>query len=95
MAQQLALPVILVVGLRLGCINHALLTAQAIAARGLKLAGWVANLVDADMLYQQQNIEALQQRLDAPLLGQLPRMNAPTASQAAEFLNLNLLNIVK
>ena len=55
-AQALALPVILVVGLRLGCINHALLTAEALRARGLHLAGWVANTVDADMPYLADNL---------------------------------------
>jgi dethiobiotin synthetase len=88
LAQQLALPVILVVGLRLGCINHALLTAQAIAARGLVLAGWVANEVDPDMRFVDENIEALLLRIPAPLLGRVPRLKHPTAAGAAEFLDL-------
>lgn len=94
LARQLNLPVILVVGLRLGCINHALLSAQAIAASGLRLAGWVANTVDAGMLFPQQNLQALQSRLGAPLLGHIPRLQAHTdtlAQQAAGYLNLNLL----
>jgi dethiobiotin synthetase len=91
MAQTLGLPVILVVGMRLGCINHALLTAQAIAARGLKLAGWVANTVDDTMLYPDQNLAALRARIDAPLLGQIPRLATPTAQAAAGFLNLEFL----
>lgn len=95
MAQTLGLPVILVVGMRLGCINHALLTAQAIAARGLRLAGWVANTVDDTMLYPDQNLAALKMRLAAPLLGQLPRLNDRTpmrrAQAAAACLNLNFL----
>jgi dethiobiotin synthetase len=95
MAQQLSLPVILVVGMRLGCINHALLTAQAITARGLTLAGWVANTVDEHMLYPADNLGALQQRLAAPLLGQIPRLTHPTqtlrAHAAAGYLNLNFL----
>jgi dethiobiotin synthetase len=90
-AQNLALPVILVVGMRLGCINHALLTAQAIAAQGLTLAGWVANTIDGDMLYLTENMAALQERLPAPLLGSIPRLQTPTAAAAAEFLNLSLL----
>ncbi|WP_295761556.1 dethiobiotin synthase [Undibacterium sp.] len=95
MAQTLGLPVILVVGMRLGCINHALLTAQAIAARGLKLAGWVANTVDENMLYPDQNLAALKARLPAPMLGWIPRINELTqtrrAQAAAACLNLNFL----
>ena len=91
LAQNLALPDIMVVGMRLGCINHALLTAQAIAARGLTLAGWVANTVDTDMLYLAENIAALKERLPAPLLANIPRLQTPSAAAAAEFLNLSLL----
>ena len=94
LAQQLNLPVILVVGMRLGCINHALLTAEAIAARGLRLAGWVANTVDTAMLFQAENIEALQKRINAPMLGHIPRLHdaAPLAwAKAGACLDLNLL----
>ena len=77
LAQALGLPVLLVVGLRLGCLNHALLTAEAIRARGLTLAGWVANHVDPAMLAQQDNIAFLQQRLQAPLLASIPHQSAP------------------
>ena len=87
LAQQLALPVILVVGLRLGCISQALLTAQAIAARGLVLAGWVANTVDPDMAYVQENIQALASRLPSPLLGHIPRFAQPSAALAAACLD--------
>ena len=88
MAQQLNLPVILVVGMRLGCINHALLTIEAIVARGLVLAGWVANQVDPDMAYFDENIEALAQRLPAPMLGRVPYLSNPSAAAAAEFIEL-------
>lgn len=91
LAQQLALPVIMVVGLRLGCISHALLTAEAIAARGLTLAGWVANSVDPGMAYASDNVEALQARLSAPLLGCVPRLAAPLAAAAADYLNFSIL----
>lgn len=64
--------VVLVVGLRLGCINHALLTAEAIEADGCTLAGWVANQVDADMLCMEENIETLQARMSAPYWGFIP-----------------------
>ena len=91
MAMQLNLPIILVVGMRLGCLNHALLTAQAIAARGLTLAGWVANCMDKNMPMLEDNIAALRQRIAAPLLGVVPHQMRPDASVAA-FLNFDLLN---
>lgn len=85
LARELALPVILVVGMRLGCINHALLTAEAVAARGLRLAGWIANLIDAQMLRIDENLATLRQRLPAPLLGVLPfdPDDNPAAASAA------------
>ena len=92
MAQQLGLPVILVVGLRLGCINHALLTAEAIAARGLTLAGWVCNVVDPDMPHAQASVDALIERLPAPLLGAVPRLPLPEAAHAARHIDFSLLS---
>jgi dethiobiotin synthetase len=74
-AQQL--PVLLVVGLKLGCLNHALLTEREIERSGLKLLGWVANCIDPDMAYQQENIRYLQQKLAAPCLGVLPYQSEP------------------
>lgn len=91
LATQLDLPVVLVVGLRLGCISQALLTAEAIAARGLLLAGWVANELAADMPYADENIAALQQRLGAPLLGRVPRLEDPSAEAAAACLDFTAL----
>lgn len=91
LAQRLALPVILVVGMRLGCINHALLTAQAIKASGLRLAGWVANTVDTDMKFFEENVQALKQRLDAPCLAVMPRLAVNEIEQASQYLDLNLL----
>ena len=88
MAEQLNLPVILVVGVRLGCISHALLTVEAIVARNLVLAGWVANEVDPDMRFADENVEALAQRIPAPLLGRVPYMQAATAQDAARFIDL-------
>jgi dethiobiotin synthetase len=70
--KRLGLPVILVVGLRLGCLNHALLTQEAIEAEGLELAGWVANRIDPAMARVEENIAALRQRLRAPLLADVP-----------------------
>jgi len=72
LARNLALPVILVVGMRLGCLNHALLTAEAIRARGLELAGWVANHIDEHMSHADDNVAALRALLAAPLLARLP-----------------------
>lgn len=91
LARQLDLPVVLVVGLRLGCLNHALLTAEAIAARGLKLAGWVANSVTLDMPHSAANVEALATRLDAPLLGYVPRLDQPSVELAAAHLDFTRL----
>ncbi|HVL76132.1 MAG TPA: dethiobiotin synthase [Noviherbaspirillum sp.] len=91
LARDLKLPVVLVVGLRLGCINHALLTAEAIAARGLTLAGWVANVVDLEMRLGMDNIEALTARLPAPLLGCIPRLPAALPSAAAAHLDFSIL----
>jgi dethiobiotin synthetase len=72
LAVMLRLPVVLVVGMRLGCINHALLTSDAIARAGLMLVGWVANQVDSDMLALDANVDALEVRLPAPCLGIVP-----------------------
>ena len=88
LATQLNLPVILVVGMRLGCISHALLTVEAIVARGLVLAGWVANTADPEMRFFDENIEALAARIPAPLLGVVPRLETPTAAAAARFIDL-------
>jgi dethiobiotin synthetase len=88
LAVQLGLPVIMVVGLRLGCISHALLTAEAIVARGLVLAGWVANQVDPDMRFADENVAALEARLPAPLLGRVPRLDEPSAALAAAYIEL-------
>ncbi len=91
LATQLGLDMILVVGLRLGCINHALLTAEAITSRGLKIAGWVANQIDVDMPHQKANVQALQQRLSAPLIGVVPWMPVPSVEKAAECLDMAAL----
>lgn len=87
LAAELALPVLLVVGLRLGCINHALLTAEAIRARGLSLAGWVANTVDAGMPHVADNLAALDAALAAPCWGHVPRLPLPSAAAVAAHLN--------
>lgn len=70
--KRLGLPVILVVGLRLGCLNHALLTQEALEAEGVEFAGWVANRIDPAMARAEENIEALKRRLRTPLLAEVP-----------------------
>jgi dethiobiotin synthetase len=91
LAQKLGLPVILVVGIRLGCLNHALLTAEAIRARGLTLSGWVANMVGESMPYAFDNSAALAARLNAPLLGCVPHMATASAAAVAACLDFSLL----
>ena len=88
LAVRLGLPLILVVGLRLGCLNHALLTAEAVRARGLRLAGWVANQVDARMACVEENVDTLRARIDAPLLGFVPHQSAPDPGRVAMLLQL-------
>ncbi len=85
LAVMLGLPVVLVVGIRLGCLNHAELTAAAIRARGLPLAGWIANRIDPDMAFAAENIATLRDALGAPCLGDLPWQRAP--AEAASALN--------
>lgn len=93
LAINLGLPVILVVGVRLGCINHAVLTAEAIARDGLTLAGWVANVVDPKTSRLEENLATLAERLPAPCLGQVPRLAKATPAAVAECLDLALLEL--
>ena len=88
LAAALGLPVVLVVGLRLGCLNHALLSAAAIAERGLPLAGWVASRIDAAMPEQEANLAYLARHLDAPCLGDIPHLAQPDPHIAAQHLHL-------
>jgi len=83
------LDVILVVGIRLGCINHALLTVDAIQQSGNQLAGWVANIIDPDMLMTDENILALKNRIRAPLLGTLPHMDINEIEPASQKLDVD------
>ncbi len=86
LAVRLRLPVILVVGLRLGCLNHALLTQEAVLSRGLALAGWVANLIDPDMPEQEANVATLRRRLQAPMLARWGWTPAASADDLADSL---------
>ena len=92
LAQALNLPIILVVGMRLGCLSHALLTAQALQAQGLQLYGWVANHIDPDMALFDENVQTLSARLGAPLLGIVPHCTTASQTQTlVPFLNISLL----
>jgi dethiobiotin synthetase len=91
LARRLALPVVLVVGMRLGCLNHALLTRKQIEACGLRCAGWVANCIVPGMPQLDGNIRTLEQRLDCPLLGVVPFDPNPRPAAIADRLALALL----
>jgi dethiobiotin synthetase len=91
LAARLALPVVLVVGMRLGCLNHALLTAGAIAARGLKLAGWVANHIDPDMAVATENVQALEEYIPAPLLARIEFATGPDPQAIAAAFGVDFL----
>ncbi len=86
LAASLELPVILVVGLKLGCINHALLTTEAIRASGCELLGWVANQVDSQMEAQDENLATLKARIDVPCLGVVPYLDNPSADEVASHI---------
>lgn len=91
LAVELQLPVVLVVGMRLGCINHALLTCEAIARDGLRLAGWVANRSQPDMSCYEENVQTLRSMLPAPCLGEVPYLSTPDPQEAAVHLNCDPL----
>ncbi|RYY03849.1 MAG: dethiobiotin synthase [Gammaproteobacteria bacterium] len=87
LAKNLQLPVIIVVGVRLGCINHALLTFEAIVRDGLPVAGWVANCVDPDMPVLQENIDSLRARLPIPCLGVVPFLADQSPAVVANYFD--------
>ena len=91
LAKCLQLPVVLVVGMELGCINHALLTAEAIQRDGLKLAGWVANQIFADMDRYQANLETLQRWIPCPMIAEIPFLSKAKAEEVVEFIKLDSL----
>ncbi|HEY5972073.1 MAG TPA: dethiobiotin synthase [Pseudoxanthomonas sp.] len=88
LVRALRLPVVLVVGMRLGCLNHARLTARAIVDDGCELAGWIASHVDADMARQDENFELLRARMQAPCWGRLPYVREPDAEAMSLLLQL-------
>ena len=93
LAQSLNLPIVLVVGMKLGCINHALLTCEAIKSRQLKIAGWIANTLSVEMPLLNENIQTLISKIPAPFLGCIPTLpetlqkpnNAPYSIAALTF----------
>ncbi|MAA58931.1 MAG: dethiobiotin synthase [Pseudomonadales bacterium] len=91
LVKELELPVILVVGVRLGCLNHALLTARAVAAAGLPLAGWVANGIDPEAAKVQENINTLKSMLPAPCLGVIPHGPQADKEALAQLIDIDLL----
>jgi len=91
LAIQLQVGVILVVGMRLGCINHALLTAEAIRRDGLVLAGWVANQPGETMICHKENMDTLQRLIPAPLLGEVPQLTPFDPAEAGTHLSLQRL----
>ena len=91
LAQLLNLPVLLVVGLRLGCINHALLTAHAIKNSGLACVAWLAVVLEPGMTAIESNLDYLHQRLDMPCIGVLPHLSEPDFGFLAEMISLDML----
>lgn len=91
LAKGLELPVIMVVGVRLGCVSHALLTKQAIEQDGLTIAGWVANIVDPNVFRLDENLQTLHSHLNLLCLGIVPHLNNPTTEQVASHLDINPL----
>ena len=94
LVRALKLPVILVVGLRLGCINHALLSARAIVADGCRLIGWVGNRIDPDMARAEENLATLRELLPAPCLGVLPFAQTPAPAQLGVFLSASITRLL-
>ena len=88
---DLNLPVILVVGMKLGCLNHALLTVASVTDAGLKIAGWVANSVAEEMPFLEENVRTLRSRLAAPCLGVVPPLGAVEPQAAAQYLDIEAL----
>lgn len=86
------IPVVLVVGMKLGCLNHAMLTAAAIRQAGLPLLGWVANTIDSGMPVKDENIAYLEQAIAAPCIANLPQCESPQA--AADYIDLSFLKAI-
>ena len=92
LVENLDIPIILVVGMKLGCINHALLTVESILNKKQKLCGWVANRIDGDMQAYEENFSFLKEKIKAPCLGEVPYFKDFDPYKASKFINLNKLN---
>lgn len=86
------IPVVLVIGIKLGCINHALLTAEAIINDGLPLVGWVANRINPGLAHYAEIMDILRTKIPAPQLGELPYLPRPEQRNLAQFINLDELD---
>ncbi|WP_067867691.1 dethiobiotin synthase [Neptuniibacter marinus] len=89
--KQLKIPVIMVVGIKLGCINHALLTAESIARDGLRLAGWIANAVSPEMSCYKENVATIATMLRAPLIAEIPFLENPSPENVAQYIEIDKL----
>jgi dethiobiotin synthetase len=89
LARELGLPVVLVVGMKLGCLNHALLTQDAIAKSGLRFAGWIANEVDPEMRAIEENVDALAARLAGPLIARFPHVGKESLEHLADLVRVD------
>lgn len=90
-AKAINLPIILVVGMKLGCINHSLLTYEAIKARDLNIAGWIANTLDSEMPLLQENLQTLKMRIKAPFLGLISTLPKELQKETHGPYSLNAL----
>ena len=91
LVRVLDLPVVMVVGIRLGCINHAILTAEAIRADGVNLCGWVSNQLDKDCLFKQETIDTLNEKLTCPQIADLAYMKDFEPDKMLDRINLSLI----
>ena len=92
LVENLDIPVILVVGMKLGCINHALLTVESILNKKQKLCGWVANRIDGDMQAYEENFSFLKEKIKAPCLAEVPYFKDFDPYKASKFIDINKLN---
>ena len=91
LACALGLPVVIVVGMKLGCLNHALLTRDAVAASGLALVGWIANEVDPDMRAIEENVDALAARMGTPLIARFPHVGEESLEHLSDLVRVDPL----
>ena len=92
LVENLDIPVILAVGMKLGCINHALLTVESILNKKQKLCGWVANRIDGDMQAYEENFSFLKEKIKAPCLGEVPYFKDFDPYKASKFIDINKFN---